>query len=118
MDALTILQRLGSGKLMEELATALSVTAEEVVTTGKPGTVTLTLKVSNKQQGDAMVFVDEQISRTAPKKDPRGALFYAVQGDLYREDPRQGKLDFRTVDTNTGEIKDLDYPDRIERTVE
>ena len=105
MDALAVVQRLGSGRLLTELHNALIATADEVVRTG---TVTLTLKVSNKQQGDPLVYVDEQISRTAPKKDPRGAVFYAVEGELHREDPRQLTLEFRTVDTATGEIREAE----------
>ncbi len=98
MDALAVLQRLGTGRLLEELHEALVTTAEEVVATGKPGTVTLTLKVSNNSQGDAMVMVRETVSRSAPKRDPRGAMFYALDGALHREDPRQAVMEFRTVD--------------------
>jgi hypothetical protein len=106
MDALAILQRLAGGYLIEELAAALTVTAEEVVATGKPGTVTLSLKVSTRNQGDPLIVVEEQIARAAPKKDAKAAFFYALDGDLHRDDPRQARLDFRTVDRETGEIRD------------
>jgi hypothetical protein len=89
MDSLATLQRLGSGKLLEELHAALVATAEEVVTTGKPGVVTLTLKVSNKSQGDPLVIIDESLARRSPKRASRGAIFYAVDNGLHREDPRQ-----------------------------
>ena len=108
MDGLSILQRLGGGRVIEDLGEALIVTAEEVVRTGKAGTVTLALKVSTKSAGDVMVMIEEQIARSAPKKDPKGAYFFAVGGDLHRSDPRQTTLDFRTVDRATGEIRDSD----------
>lgn len=116
MDALSVLMRLGSGRLLDELHDALVVTAEEVVNTGKPGTVTVTLKVSNKCQGDPLVMVDEIVSRSAPKKDPRGSVFYAINGGLHRDDPRQVKMEFRTVDRETGEIKETPL-ERVERNV-
>lgn len=46
MDALSILQRLGSGKLLEDIHEALTVTAQEVVATGKAAKVTVTLYTS------------------------------------------------------------------------
>lgn len=115
MNALAILQRLASGRLVEELAEALTVTAQEVVATGKPGTVTLTLKVSTKGQGNPLVVVEETIARAAPRRDPRGAIFYAIDGGLHRDDPRQPHLEFRTVDHATGEIRDSNGGDYAER---
>lgn len=117
MDALSVLQRLGSGKLLEDIHEALTVTAQEVVATGKPGKVTVTLTVSNKAQGDPLVIIDETVSRTTPKRDPRGAVFYAVDGGLYREDPRQMRMDFRRVDLDTGEIREINEPEKVERVI-
>lgn len=117
MDALSVLRRLGTGRLLEDLADSLAVTAAEVVETGKPGVVTLTLKVSNKSQGDPLVVVDEVVSRRSPKLDPRGAFFFAVEGGLYKEDPRQVRMEFREVDAGTGEIREAGGDEREERTV-
>lgn len=118
MDALAIIQRLGSGDLLDDLAKALQDTATEVVETGKPGTVTLKFKISNKKQGDCLVMIDETVSRVSPKEDPRGAFFYSVEGGLFREDPRQFPLEFReVVDKGTGEIRDVPVSAAQERTV-
>lgn len=106
MDSLAVLQRLANGRLIDELVAALATTAEEVVKTGKPGTVSLTLKVSTRGPSDPFVMVEETIARSAPKKDARGAFFFAVDGELHREDPRQAELDFRTIDRETGEIRE------------
>jgi len=117
MDPLSVIQRLGSGHTLEDLYDALTTTAQEVVATGKPGTVTLTLKVSNKGQGNPLVIVEETVARTSPRKDPRGAIFYALDGALHREDPRQVRMDFRILDPETGEIRSVDEA-RNERKVE
>jgi curli biogenesis system outer membrane secretion channel CsgG len=106
MDALAILQRLGSGQLLDDLSEALTATAAEVVETGKPGKVTVSFKISNKHQGDVLVMIDETVARVSPKDDPKGAFFFAVNGALHRDDPRQAKMDFRAVDTETGEIRE------------
>ncbi|OHD25857.1 MAG: hypothetical protein A2Y38_18185 [Spirochaetes bacterium GWB1_59_5] len=116
MDALSVLQRLSQGRLLEELHEALVKTAEEVVATGKPGVVTLRLTVGGSQ-GNPMVAIAEALSRTAPKKESRGAFFFALNGELFREDPRQTRLDFRTVDTSTGEIIDTHQTERNERSI-
>ncbi|MFH0899054.1 MAG: hypothetical protein V2A73_00350 [Pseudomonadota bacterium] len=88
------------------------------MTTGKPGSVTVKLTVSNEDQGDPLVIVSSTINRTTPKRDGRGAVFYAVDGELHREDPRQTKMDFRRIDTSTGEIRDIDDgPGKVERIV-
>ena len=108
MDALAAMQRLANGRLLEELYDALVTTAKEVVETGKPGTVTLTLKVSTQSQGNPMVIIGETIARKAPQKDPRGAYFFALDGALHSNDPRQPQLEFRLVDRETGEIRSLD----------
>ena len=117
MDALAVLQRLGSGRLIEQLYEAIEATAQEVVATGKPGTVTLTLKISTREQGDVMVIVDETVSRSSPKRDPKGAFFWALDGMLHREDPRQARFEFRTVESETGEIRDMESPEKVERII-
>ena len=104
MDPLSTLQRLGQGRLIEELHQALVATAEEVRETGKPGAVTLTLKVSNAAQGEPMMVITDQITRKSPSKAPRSAFLYAVDGELHREDPRQTRMEFRAVDVTSGEI--------------
>ena len=106
MDGLAVLQRLGRGTVIPELVEALTRTAQEVVDTGKAGTVTLTLKVSTKSIGDPFVIIEETIARSAPKKDPRAAFFFAVDGAFYADDPRQASLDFREVDRQPGEIRE------------
>jgi hypothetical protein len=116
MDALATIQRLGQGRLLESLHSALVATSEEVVETGKPGTITLKLTVSNHGQGDELVTVNETLSRTSPKRPSRGAIFYAVEGELHRDDPRQTKMDFRLVEPDS-EVREPKGREREERAV-
>lgn len=105
MDALSALQRLGRGQLIDDMYAAIVAVAEEVVATGKPGAITVKLTLKNEGGvGDPAIVVRETLTRTTPKRDPRGALFYALDGALWRDDPRQVRMDFRTVDTRTGEV--------------
>lgn len=117
MDPLAVIQRLGGGHALEELASALAEVAAEVVATGKPGRVTLVLEVATETPGTPMVLIRETLTRTPPKHPPRGAMFYTRDGGLYREDPYQPKLPFREVDVGTGEIRQPESRAREEREV-
>jgi hypothetical protein len=98
MDALGTLQTLARGQLFDELCEAMIDVAEDVITTGRKGTVTLTLRLSQATPGEPSVVVAEEIKRTPPKRDPRGAILFIGDGEFHRRDPRQEQLDFRVVD--------------------
>ena len=99
MDALNVLQRLGRGHLIDELHAAILAVAEEVVATGQPGAVTVTLRISHDAKYDpALVIIAEEVKRTPPKGAAKGAMFYALEGLLHDRDPRQpGLPEFRVV---------------------
>lgn len=97
LDTLDILRRLGRGETLHDLAAALTSVATEVVETGQPGSVTLTLKLSTREQGDTMVQIAESITRKTPTPVSRGQFLFAVEGWLYSEDPRQRRFEFTTV---------------------
>ena len=117
MDSLSILQRFGSGELINDLAAALASVAEEVVATGNPGKVTIAIAISTQSQGDPVVIMTPAISRAMPKRESRGALFHALDGGLHRDDPRQIPLEFRTVDVGTGETRTVTI-EPVERMAE
>lgn len=106
MDALGIVQRIGNGELIEDLATALAAVAADVVESGKDGSVTLTLKVSTRHAGNELVTVEDSISRKPPKRAGRGAMLYALDGELYARDPRQTEMQFRTVAGEAAEVRE------------
>jgi len=98
MDALGTLQSLARGQLFDELCAALVDVAEDVITTGRKGTVTLTLRLEQATPGEPSVIVAEEIKRTPPKKDPRGAILFVGDGEFHRRDPRQQQLEFRVLE--------------------
>jgi hypothetical protein len=98
MDALGTLQTLARGQLFDELCEAMIDVAEDVINTGRKGTVTLTLKLSQATPGEPSVIVAEEIKRTPPKRDPRGAILFIGDGEFHRHDPRQQQLEFRVLE--------------------
>jgi len=100
MDYAGILNRLGNGKFVQDLCEALATTGAEVVATRNSGTVTVTLTLSPAPGGvdEVMILVNDKIKRSAPSAKPGGAYFYALDGELHREDPRQTRMELRAVD--------------------
>lgn len=115
MDSLTTLTQLGSGKFIDDLAAHLKAVSQEVVRTGNPGTVAATLKVE-RFKDTLMVTVAATVQPRPPAEKPLGAMFYAVDDELWRDDPRQARMEFTVVDTATGEIRTID--DEVEAVKE
>lgn len=86
MDSLTTLTRLGGGKFLEDLAAMVTDVAQDVVRTGNKGGVSATITLE-KQGDDPMVIVVAKVQAKPPAEKPQTTLFYAVDGDLYRDDP-------------------------------
>lgn len=112
METVAILDRVGGGRMLDDLVEAVLSVATEVVATGKPGQVTLALKITTSEQGDPMVTITESISRKTPVRSARGGFLFAVDGELHREDPRAPRLPgFRQVEPRNPEVRQA-----IERT--
>lgn len=114
MDALSTLQSLGAGQILDDLYDALAVTAAEVVMTGNAGTVTVTFKLGNQGVGDRAVNVEPALKRQPPSRNMRGSYFFAKDGELFRSDPDQIAMDFRAVDPQQ-EVRTAASPGREER---
>jgi hypothetical protein len=113
MDALGTLQTLARGQLFDELCEAMIDVAEDVINTGRKGTVTLTLKLEQASPGEPSVIVNEEIKRTPPKRDPRGAILFIDEGEFHRRDPRQEQMDFRVVEEDAKVRKPSDDPQAV-----
>lgn len=120
MDALTLIQKLGSGTLVDRVYGALLGVSNEVIATGRKGTVTITLDVIHPQGADPLVVVvEETIKRTLPKSDAQGAMFYTVGDELHSRDPRQPELPaFRVVAEGQAELRSVDETDGALKEVE
>lgn len=108
MDSLSVLQRLGTHRFIDELAATIAEVGTEVAQTRKKGKVTVTFTLSPGADDGVSLVVAEEIKRTPPVKSPRGAYFFALDGELHDGDPRQPTMDFREVDRRTGEVVTVD----------
>ena len=85
------LEQYKKGEVDGELTHELRTLIEAVQDTGKPGTITLTLKVSRKS--DSQVTVIEDIKVATPKHSRSESIYFIDQHlNLLRSDPRQGVL--------------------------
>lgn len=112
MNPLEVLQKLGSGDLIEQIYEALVGVSTEVAATGKPGVVTVTLKVSHPKGSDPqLVVVDEDVKRTLPKTEAKGAMFFALEQALFSRDPRQPALPaFRVMEDASSVTREPEQP--------
>lgn len=93
------------GTLADELSDKLRDLVATCATTGRNGTITLTLALKPGKGGQIEVF--DEIKLKLPKEEKGSSLMFATpENNLQREDPRQLSLDgLRTVDKDTGEIR-------------
>lgn len=108
MDSLAIVQRLGTRRFIEELAGVLAEVGNEVTQTRKKGKVTVVFTLSPGADDGVSLQVAEEIKRTPPVKNSRGAYFFALEGGLHDADPRQPQLDFHSVERTHGEVITVD----------
>lgn len=114
LDPLATIQRLAGGHLMEDIAVMLAQVSQEVVRLDKAGSLTLTLKVTPVKNSPA-VTVEESLKATYPVEKARGAMLFALNGQLYVADPRQTVLEFTKVDVPEAEIRRADDTETVVR---
>lgn len=98
MDGVSILQRVGNGTFIESLGEAIAEVSQQVIDTGNPGAVNVTLKITQAAPGEPAFIVNEGIKRVMPSRKPRGAYFFVVDGVVSREDPRQVRMELHEVE--------------------
>jgi hypothetical protein len=95
------LQQLAGGRTHTDLSTALNELVQAVVDTGKPGTLTFTLKIkpASHLATDA-VAVTDSIAVKTPAPERQGSLFFVDRhSNLTRQNPQQPELPLRQVPT-------------------
>jgi hypothetical protein len=107
LHPLQVLSLLGLGRFPQEFADAIARVGTDVIATGRPGGVTVTLKISpaGSQTGDPMVVVEDEVKVKLPSKKPMGNYLHVLDGEIWRDDPRQTVMDLRTVDHTSGEVR-------------
>jgi len=97
--------QLRAGATQEELSEKLSEAVNMARETGKPAEVTL--KITVKPVGDGQYELRDKVSAKLPELQRGMTLMFGTpDGNLMREDPRQKKMDLRSVsDEKPSEFK-------------
>ena len=88
------LRELRAGKTLDELAEHLQELVAAVRTTGRAGTLTITIKVGTASRGDhECIMLRDEIKTKIPQGERAATLFFATpENNLTRRQPRQGDL--------------------------
>lgn len=85
------------GLTHDELTTELRDLVAAVAELRKTGSLTVTLKLTPRPQGEG-VDVSCAINSKPPKEEPASSIFYiSPNNELVREDPRQSAMELREV---------------------
>lgn len=89
-----VLSHIDFGALLPSLSEDLQLLTKEVKASGRPGSLSLSLKIKpTGNRGQVEIVADATLKR--PKADPSKSIFFATdKGELLRDDPRQKKLPF------------------------
>ncbi len=105
----TILQTISSlhaGLLADEANDKLQDLVKAVDTTGKAGTLTITLSVRKATAG-ALAVKGKVAAKLPAEPDLEALLFPTPEGNLLTEDPRQQKLDIRPIAAPVRELRTI-----------
>ncbi len=105
----TILQTISSlhaGLLADEANDKLQDLVKAVDSTGKAGTITITLSVRKATAG-ALAVKGKVTSKLPAEPDLEALLFPTPEGNLLTEDPRQQKLDIRPIAAPVRELRTI-----------
>jgi hypothetical protein len=85
---------LDKGEVHAEASRALHDLVAAVADVGKPGTLTITVKLAPLKGSSEQLIVSAQVSAKAPKSEPSNAIFWVDKGGaLVRNDPHQPVID-------------------------
>lgn len=86
----TVLLEHAKGRSHDELSKGLAQVARAVLDTGKPGAVTLSLKIEPAKGIEGLVSIEDKITIKAPTFDrPKTAYFVSEAGGLSVHHPQQ-----------------------------
>lgn len=91
------LRHVRGGMLLDEASEKLAEIVKAVDITGKAGRITIELQVKKLSRSGALEIIDK-ITSKAPTEAPLTTMMYSTpEGNLITEDPRQQKLDLKSV---------------------
>ncbi|ADE14132.1 conserved hypothetical protein [Nitrosococcus halophilus Nc 4] len=95
------INQLRYGAAAQELSERLNECVQGARDTGKQAKLTLTLTVKPIGQNSGQYEIREQIKAQVPELDKGMTLMFGTpEGNLQREDPRQVKMDLKSVSDN------------------
>ncbi|MES2347012.1 MAG: hypothetical protein V4641_05510 [Pseudomonadota bacterium] len=91
-----VLAELRGGVFANHASDELSKLVERIQESGKKGSITITLEVTPHGKNNREMHVLPKLGIKAPPAPDttEAGIFYAVRGDLVRDDPDQAKLPF------------------------
>lgn len=91
-----VLAELRGGVFANHASDELSKLVERIQESGKKGSLTITLEISPHGKNNREMHVLPKLGIKAPPAPDttEAGIFYAVRGDLVRDDPDQAKLPF------------------------
>ena len=91
MDSFEIIERLGGGHFADRLAEELIRVSEEVVATGRKGSVGVTFNIEcpDNTVADPMVSVSASFKMNLPQRNSGTTGFYYYDGDYHRSPKSQ-----------------------------
>lgn len=89
-----VLAELRGGVFVNAASRELSEVVEAIQESGKPGSLTITLKITPHGKNNREMHVTPALATKKPAAPDttEAGIFYAVRGDLVRDDPDQAKL--------------------------
>lgn len=91
------LRHVRGGQLLDEASEKLAEIVKAVDITGKGGRLTIELQVKKLSRSGALEIIDKVTSKV-PAESPITTMMYPTpEGNLITEDPRQQKLDLKSV---------------------
>jgi ribosomal protein S28E/S33 len=88
-----ILREIRKGRAVDQATRLLAEVVRAVDETGKPGELTIKLKVKPEKGGGSQKVIQAEIKAKKPEGDiPEAVFFSDPGGDLHRSDPQQSEL--------------------------
>lgn len=103
------LRHIGGGVFIDTASDKMAELVTAVDASGKGGKLTIEIKVKKATRGGAM-HITGNVKLTKPAEEPMEAMLFATpEGNLVADDPKQQKLDLKTVpaatDTQAAQLK-------------
>lgn len=88
-----ILREVRQGRAVVLASQLLADVVQAVDDTGKPGEVTIKIKVKPEKGGGTQKTIAVEVKAKKPEQDiPEAVFFSDDDGDLHRSDPKQGEM--------------------------